>query len=96
MAGALPLTYCDIARFLMAKMVEQANRIDFVSDTYQHPPIKDVEREKRGECACEAVIQGLEQRRLKKFRDALSNESFEWNFLLFLANEWSKHEYEYA
>ena len=62
----------------MTKMVEQANRIDFVSDTYQHPSIKDVEREKRRACACEAVIQGPEQRRLKKciFQRVVQTELF--------------------
>ena len=90
---ALPSTFREVARFILTKLTDMADRVDFVGDIYQHPSMKGIERDKRGTYDCETVIEGPGQRRMKDFHDALSNESFKRNFLTFLADERIKPEY---
>ena len=89
----LPTTFGGVANVFLSRLVRQANRVDFVCDTYKHPSIKDITREDRGSVEGEVKVSGPEQRRPKDFTQALKSESFKISLFRFLANEWCRNEY---
>ena len=89
----LPTTFGGVANVILSRLVRQANRVDFVCDTYKHPSIKDITREDRGSVEGEVKVSGPEQRRPKDFTQALKSESFKISLFRFLANEWCRNEY---
>lgn len=97
----IPTTYGGIAKRLLENMVKlghEADRLDFIADTYKTPSLKDFEREVvRGQELSDSqpqyLISGPEMKRPTDFSNAMKSVSFKLNLLRFLGNEWKKPEY---
>lgn len=75
----LPTTYGGIAQVILRRLSSLSPQVDFVTDTYIQPSIKDFERESRG-TGLNAKIGGPHQKRPKDFAKALKSASFKTSF----------------
>ena len=89
----IPPTYGGIAERLLRQLCVMSERVDFVTDTYQSPSIKDIERDRRGACEAGYSIQGPQQKRPTEWQKALLSPSFKSALLKFLFSEWLRPEY---
>ena len=95
----IPSTYGGIAKRLLENLMKlghEAERLDFIADTYKTPSLKDFEREVvRGQDISEStfLIAGPDMKRPSDFSKALGETSFKVSLLRFLSIEWKKSEY---
>ena len=91
----VPATYGGMAKTILEYLCAQAKRIDFVCDTYKHPSVKDVERDRRGDLhgLTALVVTGPEQHRPVEYQKALRSDEFKTSLLAFLSVEWLDDQY---
>ena len=81
------------ATILIQATALSSKRVDIIFDTYKMPPIKRMERERRGTCDRNYKIIGPQQTRSVYFNEALRPPSFKTELPTFLLNEWKEQAY---
>ena len=67
----IPPTYGGIGEWLLHHLCGMSERVDFVTDSYQSPPIRDMECDRRGACEAGYSIKGPQQKRPTECQKAL-------------------------
>ena len=81
----LPTTYGKLAATILIQATALSSKhVDIVFDTYEEPPIKGMESERRGTCDRNYKIIGPQQTRPADFNEALKSPSFKRELPTFL------------